>query len=201
MSKIPLTGRENKVKEKYWLTKGLRYVLTLTILSAVVGLTLSIANQITAPIIAASEHERLMATLERLMPEADEYKIVKDNGTDIYFGVKNREVFAAAVPGEGRGFYGEPVEILTIVNTDGQINEVIVLRHKETPGLGDRILAPMFLAQFEGMTKRLAADEQEFEELLIEEIDIITGATVSSEAVVAGVAQAIDIYAALPPMD
>ncbi len=205
MPKLQPPENKRKVKENYWLTKGLRYVLTLTVLSAVVGLTLSLTNQVTAPIIAANEHERLMAMLERLMPEADEYKVVNDNGKDIYFGVKvgpeGREVFAAAVPGSGRGFYGDPVEILAIVNSDGQINEVVVMRQKETPGLGDRILAPVFLTQFEGMADNSAIQEQEFGELLIAEVDIITGATVSSEAVVEGVTQAIAFYTALPPID
>ncbi len=205
MSKLPSQENKRKVKENFWLTKGLRCVLTMTVFGMVAGFVLSLANQITAPIIAVNEHERLMATLEKVMPEADEYKIVSKDGKDIYFGViiepEGREVYAAAVPGSGRGFYGDPVEVLTVVNTEGQINEVVVMRQKETPGLGDRILTLEFLTQFEGVADKSTALEQEFGELLIEEVDIITGATISSEAVVEGVAEAITFYTAIPPLD
>lgn len=203
MSKLPLPENEKKAPANFLRTKGLQFVVAMTVVNVLAALALGIANEITAPIIATTEHERLMDMLEKVMPEADEYKkVVTDNGKDIYFGVKNREVLAAAIPGEGKGFYGEPVELLAIIKPSGEIEEVVVVRHKETPGLGDKISEPTFLSQFEGMTdSSLFTSKEDYEELLIAEVDIISGATISSEAVVEGVAQAITLYTALPSVE
>ncbi len=179
------------------ITKVLYCVLVLAVLGAFSGLAVSFTNRVTAPVIAANEHAELLAMLERMMPEADEYKLVtSENGLDIYFGVKNREILAALVPGEGKGFNGDSVKTLTIVDPDGKINKVVVQKHKETPGWGEKIEEPLFLAQFEGISKSLTTEEeQKSEDILIAGVDIISGATISSQAVLKGVAQAMDLYA------
>ncbi|MDW7739885.1 MAG: FMN-binding protein [Bacillota bacterium] len=190
--------QQQVVKKTNWFKTGLRYVLVLTVLGALSGLTLSITNQLTEPIIAANEHERLMAMLEKMMPEADEYKLVTmENGADIYFGVKNREVLAAVVLNESKGFNGDAIEILTLVDFVGEVKNVAILKHQETPGIGDKIAGDLFLGQFRGISNFMPSDvEQELEGIIMAEIDIITGATVSSEAVVKGVVQAMDFVAA-----
>lgn len=171
-------------KEANWFRKVLYCVLILTVLGAFSGLAVSSVNRITAPVVAANEEAQLLELLESMMPEADEYKLVTKNGTDIYFGVKNREVLAAVIPGEEKGFSGESVDILTIVNSEEQIEDVVLLGHKETPWWGEQIEEPLFLAQFEGATR----------ESVIAEADIISGATVSSQAVINAVVKTVELY-------
>lgn len=193
--------QQQTVKETNWLKTGLRIVLTLTVLGALSGFAITLAHQLTAPVIAANEHARLIEMLEKMMPEADEYKLVTmETGADIYFGVKNREVLAAVVLNESKGFNGEAIVILTLVDFVGEAKEVknvAILKHQETPGIGDKIRGDLFLGQFQGISNVMSNDvEEEFEGIIMAKIDVISGATVSSEAVVKGVVQAIDLVAA-----
>jgi Na+-translocating ferredoxin:NAD+ oxidoreductase RnfG subunit len=64
--------------------------------------------------------------------------------------------------------YGGPIEMLAALEPDGAIARVAVVRHRETPGLGDFVAGP-WLARFE-RTDPAA-------------VDGVTGATVTSEAV------------------
>ena len=190
---------KNKSKFKnFWVAEGFRYILVLAIVGAICGFAISFANSITAPVIVANEQARLQAMLEEMMPEADEYKLVMKDDVDVYLGIKNREILGAVVPGEGKGFYGDPVRVLTLLDSEGKIEEVLVQKHKETPGMGDKIKNPIFLSQFPAVSSGVSFHkEQEAEDILIAGVDVITGATVSSQAVIEGVAQAIDLYLAL----
>ncbi len=186
----------NEQENKGWLTKSLYCMLILVVIGAFSGLAVSFTNRITAPVIAANEHAQLLEMLAGVMPEAEEYKLVTtENGLEVYFGIKNREVFAAVVPGAGKGFNGDSVDTLTIVNSEGKIERVVVHKHKETPGWGEKIEEPLFLAQFEGISRSLpAGEEPESEDILIAGVDIISGATISSQAVLKGVAHAMELY-------
>lgn len=86
--------------------------------------------------------------------------------------------------------YGGPVEVLVLIGPDGAVKGVKVLRHNETPGLGDAIEQPQFLAQFVG---KGAADPVR----VFEDIDGVTMATESSRAVAGAVRRALAIAAAL----
>lgn len=68
-----------------------------------------------------------------------------------------------------------------------QVNEVVIIEHDESPGLGARIEEEEFISQFRDTTEEdlaLAEDGGE--------IDRITGSTQSSSAVVRGVRQILD---------
>lgn len=75
-----------------------------------------------------------------------------------------------------------PIELLVGISREGEIMDVAVVSHSETPGLGTRITDPDYLSQFSGMT----ADS--------EAADTITGATISSKAVNKGIAEAFVLF-------
>ena len=102
-------------------------------------------------------------------------------------------VVGYAVKGEGNGYQGK---IGLIVGVNPDVNAVLgmkVLEHSETPGLGALIEDASFRGMFEGLTapgqirylKAAQADKNNGE------IDAITGATISSEAVVVIVNKAL----------
>ncbi len=184
--------------KKYWLTKGLRYTLTLSLFAAISAMTLSVTNQFTAPIIAETEQKRLEETLAQMLPEADEFRLMPiDEDYDVYLGIKEGLMSGVILPAESRGFYGEPVEILILVNTDGEIKNVEIQRHRETPGIGTKIEKPEFLSQFTGEGRHLLEDNDDaLEGFLKSNIDTVSGATVSSSAVITGVGQALEEFAA-----
>lgn len=145
----------------------------------------------TAPVIAANEQARLMKVLSELMPEADEYRTSVKEGKEIHLGLKDGEVIAAVVPGEAQGYAAEPVKILALVSPDGKVQEVVVARHRETPGIGNKIEARVFLAQFRGV---FGIKGQDLEDVLVAGVDAISGATISSLAVAKGVARAVHLF-------
>lgn len=57
----------------------------------------------------------------------------------IYVARKNNAVVAVIVPAIAPDGYSGDIKLITGVNIDGSIAGVRVLRHKETPGLGDKI--------------------------------------------------------------
>lgn len=91
-----------------------------------------------------------------------------------------------------KGFGGD-MEIIVGINTDDEVEAVEIGKHQETPGLGAKVLDQSFISQYHGTT---------IEDPLVvvkgaprdEEIQAITGATITSDAVTNGVNLASDYY-------
>ncbi len=79
--------------------------------------------------------------------------------------------------------YGGPIDISVGVDMEGNLTGVSVGGEKfnETPGLGENVLYPAFTNQFAGLAAPVALNEG---------VNVITGATISSSAVVSGVNKA-----------
>jgi electron transport complex protein RnfG len=87
--------------------------------------------------------------------------------------------------------YSGRIEVMVGFELDGQIREVQVLSHRETPGLGSKITSPDFLDQFAGQY----ADQ--FDLHVTKDggdIDGISGATISSRAVGEAIQTAYDNF-------
>ena len=91
------------------------------------------------------------------------------------------------------GFGGE-IEVTVGLSTDGTITAISVggSDFSETSGLGARTREPAFTDQFRGRSGML---------VLKQNIDSVTGASISSGAVVSGVNKAVDYMSALLPED
>ena len=76
------------------------------------------------------------------------------------------------------------------VDTSGEVAGVELLGHTETPGLGARIADESFISQFKG--KMI---DEAF--LLGEDVDGITGATISSRAITDGIKNAANELASV----
>ncbi|HWR23567.1 MAG TPA: FMN-binding protein [Feifaniaceae bacterium] len=79
--------------------------------------------------------------------------------------------------------YGGPIELAVGVDMEGNITGVSVggEKFRETPGLGENVLYPAFTGQFAGLAAPVALNEH---------VNAVTGATISSSAVVSGVNKA-----------
>jgi len=105
------------------------------------------------------------------------------------------KVLKGEVDGDLKGYvivvgprgYGGPVQMAVGLNPDGAITNVAVISSSETMGLGTKALEPPFIRQLKGKT---ANDPIK----IGEDVDAITGATRSSNAVVMGARQAVDVY-------
>lgn len=87
--------------------------------------------------------------------------------------------------------YGGPMDVLAVVDPKAQsLVGVRVLKEKETPGLGSRVKEPGFLGQFVGKTLT-----DSFK--VGDDVDGITMATISAQAVSDAAKQAIELIAQL----
>lgn len=109
---------------------------------------LAMADHVTNADIKAAEKRDLQASLKQVLPEGfadndllkDAIRLKREDGKDvvIYRARKGGEPKGAVYQVLGRGYAGE-VQILMGVNKDGSMLGVRVIKHQETPGLGDKI--------------------------------------------------------------
>jgi len=93
---------------------------------------------------------------------------------------------------KGRGLWGMIEGVVTLDSALTRIVGVRVLSQEETPGLGDRIKEPGYLATYQGRTAlEPLALALRHKATLANEVDAISGATLSSEALVSTVTAAV----------
>lgn len=155
------------------LIRDLKPAAVLTLICLVAGTFLSITYDRTAEKIVEAEQAKINYALSEIFPSAN---FVEENG--YYKALENEELVGYAAIVEGKG-YGGTIKIAIGVCLDGTIKHVRIISQDETPGLGSRITEDEFLNQF---------DNKSLDELKLSKeggkIDAITGATISSEAVV-----------------
>lgn len=163
--------------------------LILLVITSVAGLILGGVNSMTADIIEERAIEESMEAIEAFFPGLEEAGIIEDGDILAYDLVE--EVYEVSEGGNVIGYtiktvpngYDGPIEVLTGINMDGEITGIEIISQTETPGLGDRITEEDFKDQFEGQS----SDSEV-------EVDVLSGATVSSDAVVNGVNAAANVF-------
>ena len=156
--------------------------LTLVVVISIVALTL--ANGITKDKIAQAKQDAVAEMLATLFPNMESFTYDEDGG--LYTVLAGGEPIGHAFMAQGRG-YGGTIDILIGLKPDNKsLQGIKIITQQETPGLGAKIINASFLDQFKGVgvnEVELSRDGGK--------IDAITGATISSAAVVNGVKQAI----------
>ena len=164
------------------MNETLRMVLTLTIVCVFSAVSLALVYEKTSPIIQENKVRELNSALKKVLPDAENfeeiYPALSGNIKRVFKGLKNNEVIGYAFLSEAPGFQSF---IKVLLGTDKEkITKVVVIEHLETPGLGERITEDDFLSQF----RDKSMDYQKF--------DTITGATISSSAVISSVKETED---------
>lgn len=99
----------------------------------------------------------------------------------------NNSVLGYAALGGGQG-YGGPIEMLVGIDPAGEITGVKIVKHRETPGFFRLIINEEFPEQYLGLNYKNPLK-------LGEDLDAVSGATVSSEGIAASARQAIRLVA------
>ncbi len=110
---------------------------------------------------------------------------------EVFVAKKGSEVIGYVVKTTPNGFAG-PVEVVTGVGADGKLSGVRVGNNTETPGLGDLAKQPAFYEQYTGKSTdgEIGVSKSNPKE---NEIQALTGATITSRGVTRGVNTAIKI--------
>ena len=173
-----------------------RYVGRITgILLAIcliVSLLLGVVNQITKPRIDAIQAEKIRAAMAQVL-EADEYlpiQLQKDlKGIQSVSEARtNGGTLGYVVQVTANGSQGE-IQMMVGVDVDNRVTGVSVIKHSETPNIGTKVVADQsVLDRFIGMDHAKG-------EITVNSgsnrFDGISGATVSSKGVAAGVNTAL----------
>ena len=169
-----------------------RLALTLLIITSVVAGILAFVNGITAPRIAAAKEAKVQKAIEAVLPGGGQ---PVEGYTDATGTVK--KVYGSdtgyAVEVHPSGFNGE-ITMMVGVGSDGKVLAVSIVTQTETAGLGAVSAAKTsageaFRGQYAGKSGTLAVTKDGGD------IDAITGATITSRAVTAGVNAALDCVA------
>ena len=161
------------------MNKIAHLTIFLSIVSAVAGGALALANQMTAPVIAANNERLEKESLQKMYPEASEsdFELVQleteNANIQKVYRYQNYLIFNMSVPG-----YKEGTTFLVSIDTTNQtIDDYYPLSNGDTKGLGSKVMEPDFEKQLEGKS---AASQ----------LDTISGATITSQAVTQGINEA-----------
>ena len=149
-------------------------VVFLAVIVVASVVLLMVVNSITSPIVKNMQVEEIKNTLRSIFPEMSQYEL-KD---EIYIIYQDGEKAGYAFMTSGSGYSGN-IDIMVGLDSGFGIKGLSILSQTETPGLGSRITESLFTDQFKGLYATdiaLKADGGK--------IDAVTGATISSRAVV-----------------
>ena len=175
-----------------------KMLLVLTVIGAVSGGILAGVFHVADPLIQANREKELKEAIFVVLPEAKDYKIL-EKGIDktkviVYQGLDadGRPVGLAFIA-DGGGFQGN-IRIMVGLSVDYlKLKGIKVLEQNETPGLGNRIKEPAFEGQFKGLEIKPKVEYIKYRKPeKPNQIQAITGATISSDAVVKNINNAVE---------
>lgn len=191
------------------MSKLTKYTFILIFVGVLAAFILALVYQATLGPIEKYKKDILLASQKAVLAEAQEFKTEKmigpvlekflsfypaaDKNQEFFSGWKNKQVCGYIFTLTPQG-YGGPVKMLVGVDKTGKIVGLKILEQKETPGLGSHILdenfkntGKSFLNQFFGKIIRDKIEPKQ-------NIQAITGATISTRAICTGVKQALELW-------
>ena len=184
---------KTKAKTESTAMYVLRLALTLLIITAVVAALLAGVNSITAPAIAALNEEKTQKAIETVLPGGGELIDVPAVDVGVPYGkvYKGENGYAVEVLPSG---FDNTITMMVGVDLDGKVLGISIVSHTETAGLGavagaSTSAGEAFRGQFAGASGSVAVSKDGGT------LDAITGATITSRAVCAGVNAALAIVA------
>ncbi|MCD6584887.1 MAG: FMN-binding protein [Desulfobacteraceae bacterium] len=178
------------------------------LLASFFGASLAGIQLTLAPKIEANKLNETLEKVPELILGADAAQVMKNTNQQmkidqkfIEAGKKTYSVFQAKIDGQTAGWvakasgqgYGDKIELLVGLNATAQtITGLFIIDQKETPGLGNNIVLPAWRNQFINKSTQQSLTAVKTKASAPNEINAITGATISSRSVCNIVNQTID---------
>ena len=181
--------------------------ISLGMTALVASAALVFANSATRPEIAAAAARDLQASLVQVLPVGfadnemlgDTLNIADGAGKGrlVYRARRNGAVIGAVFQTAARGYAGDVVTLIG-VDRDGTLLGARVVKHAETPGLGDKIeiAKSKWILAFNGKSLANLPANQWAVKKDGGVFDQFAGATITPRAVVKAVREGLDFYAA-----
>ena len=165
---------------------AMRMLITLTLIGVISGGLLSQISEWAEPKIAEHRKEETAKAIYLVQPKAKSYEKISNVNFEVYRVFdENKLLTGYALPYEGNGFQGK-IRLMVGLNTElNKISGLQVLEQVETPGLGTKITEEPFLKQFIDLVSSPVVNwVKGVPPTKPNEIQTITGATISSKAIV-----------------
>ena len=172
----------------------LQPVVVLTCICLVVAVCLVTTHYFTQPIIDEMNAQLKNEASRSVLPGSEEFEKIEGfdqqildlGGVDAYRATNGAGIVVTV---SSKGFGGE-VQLIVGYDPQGAVTGVQVLSASETPGVGTNALTEDYLAQYIGVSGQASfeADGQSTQ------VDAVSGATVTSKAVLNGMNTAEQIY-------
>lgn len=183
------------LKTESTFTYVARITLTLLLIAAVVAAALALVNQITKPIIDRVNAEKTQQAIQIVLPggydeEITDYADETGLVTKVYKGASG---YALEVTPAG---FDNTITMMVGVDPDGKVLGISIISHTESAGLGavaaaDNAAGNAFRNQFIGQSGSVSVSKDGGN------IDAITNATITSQAICDGVNAALACVAGL----
>ena len=190
-------------------THMLRSAILLTLFATTGTALVAVTYENTKDQIAQAEREALLKKLHSVIPPSEHNNDIFTDyitvnapdllgplSVDVFRARMNDEPVAVLITPTAPDGYSGDIKLLVGVRLNGEIAGVRVLTHKETPGLGDAIeeRRSQWIYQFNDRS----LDNTDVEHWKVQrdrgEFDQLTGATISSRAVVKAVRKTLEYY-------
>jgi electron transport complex protein RnfG len=179
-----------------------KIALKLFVITAVAALALGLTHAITEEPIEQQIQEANIQARKAVLPQGEEFEALDISKyqeqypeiIEAYEGKKGTDTVGYTFIVECKGF-GGIIEVFVGISTDEhKVEGIQIGNHQETPGLGAKVTEPGFVMQYTGkpvtaplaVVKGVPSKEQE--------VEAITGATITSKAVTQGVNTVTDFY-------
>lgn len=172
----------------------LKITLSLVMIFIAAGIIMGVTYKYTSPVRFIAEKKEKEEALKQMAPDATDpilpagtWSSSHGKPYEYYLATSGGKPVAYISSTAGKG-YSSYIAMLVSLDTDFKIRDINILHHGETPGLGDQIEAPNFIGQFRGKSlSQIILLKTETKE----NIQAISGATISSRAVTNGVKDAV----------
>ncbi len=178
------------MKNNAFFKENIVPAVVLVIICLVVTAALAFTHSVASPIIAENEKQTADAARAQVLPEGDGFTLYEgelvDGVTECYTADNGTGIAVTSTYGS----FGGTLTSMVGIDKDGKITGVTVTGHADTPGLGTKAMETDYLAgNYNGLDTADAGSIKDDAN-----VDAITGATISSNAVYQCVKEALAQY-------
>ena len=179
--------------------------LVLLVISAVAAGLLAVVNSFTSEVIAQAEFEKSVQAYQEIygdkadkfepLDEAKKAALVEKykDIQDVFVAKKGDEIVGYGINHTGNGYGGSMTNAIGLLN-DGTIAGFRNIQNAETPGIGTQITEAPYFDQFVGKSFKNGEVKGNKDPQAEDEIPMISGATISSTAVLKGINSILPAY-------
>ena len=181
-------SNETTAKAKPSTLELVRPVIVLVAICVVAGILLGVVHYVTQPIADAIAEQRAQETYAALVPEAASFEELDCSVEGCTAALAATDASGATIGyvivAQSKG-YGGQVPIAVAFDTEGTVTNITAMPNGETPGLGTRIAEESYIGQYVGFSAQ---------PIEASDIDLISGATISSKAALAAFNVAVQAF-------